>query len=100
MSTNVKNIDIICRYVDNFLFHRHVQVGRRMLEQVRSENLLVIFGGDEIGAIVSQDSRDSFDVIAECIIEAVRAPIILSNDKRSTSVFRSASRPIQTTSIR
>lgn len=58
-----------------------IEVAERMIEQVRTEDLLARFGGDEFGAFVRQESDDSIEALAHRIIEAVRKPITLSTGK-------------------
>ena len=58
-----------------------IEVAQRMMEQVRTEDLLARFGGDEFGAFVRQESDDSIEALAHRIIEAVGKPITLSTGK-------------------
>jgi len=58
------------------------EIGRRMMEQVRTEDLLARFGGDEFGAFVRQESDDSIEALAQRIINAVRKPITLSTGEK------------------
>lgn len=56
------------------------EIARRMEKQVRAEDLLARFGGDEFGVLVrqSESAQQSAEVLAKRIVEAVRAPITLS----------------------
>lgn len=54
------------------------EVARRMEKQVRAEDLLARFGGDEFGILLRQSFKESAEVLAKRIVEAVRAPITLS----------------------
>ena len=54
------------------------EVGYRMMEQVRAEDLLARFGGDEFGVLLRQSGDDAVDVIARRIIDVVSKPITLS----------------------
>lgn len=53
------------------------EVARRMEKQMRSEDLLARFGGDEFGVLLRQSVKESAESLAQRIIEAVRAPITL-----------------------
>ena len=54
------------------------EVGHRMMEQIRAEDLLARFGGDEFGLLLRQDGDDAVDALARRIIDTVNEPIKLS----------------------
>ena len=54
------------------------EVARRMEQQVRAEDLLARFGGDEFGLLLRRSVKGSADIFANRIAEAVRVPIALS----------------------
>lgn len=58
------------------------EVSRRMTKQVRSEDMLARFGGDEFGVFMRQSIEDPAESLAERIIEAVSAPITLSTGEK------------------
>ena len=55
------------------------EVARRLSQQVRAEDELARFGGDEFGVILRDASQDSAHKLAERIAEAVSEPIMLSS---------------------
>jgi diguanylate cyclase (GGDEF)-like protein len=55
------------------------EVARRLSQQVRTEDALARFGGDEFGVILRDASQDSALKLAERIAEAVSEPIMLSS---------------------
>ena len=55
------------------------EVARRLSQQVRTEDELARFGGDEFGVILRDASEDSAHKLAERIAEAVSEPIMLSS---------------------
>lgn len=54
------------------------EVGHRMSTQIRTEDLLARFGGDEFGILLRQSGDDSTETIARRIIDTVSKPITLS----------------------
>lgn len=54
------------------------EVGHRMMEQVRTEDLLARFGGDEFGILLRQDGDEAVNALARRIIDTVSEPIKLS----------------------
>ena len=58
------------------------EIGRRMMELVRTEDLLARFGGDEFCAFVRQESDDSLEALAQRIIAAVREPVTVSTGEK------------------
>lgn len=58
------------------------EVARRMKQQVRGEDLLSRFGGDEFGLLLRRSERGSAETFAHRITEAVRAPMKLSTGDR------------------
>ncbi len=54
------------------------ETSRRMEQQLRAEDMLARFGGDEFGVLLRQSKSDSAQLLAMRIIDAVRAPIKLS----------------------
>lgn len=54
------------------------EVARRMEKQVRAEDLLARFGGDEFGLLLRRNVKITADLLAKRIMEAVRVPILLS----------------------
>lgn len=63
------------------------EVARRMTKQVRAEDLLARFGGDEFGVFMRQSIEDPAESLAKRIVEAVSAPITLSTgDKVSVGI--------------
>lgn len=65
------------------------EVAQRLSQQVRAEDELARFGGDEFGVILRDASQDSAHKLAERIAEAVSKPIMLSSGE-ITSVGVSA----------
>ncbi len=63
------------------------EVSRRMMDQVRAEDLLARFGGDEFAVFMRQSEDDSVASLAKRITKVVSAPIILSTgDKVSVGI--------------
>jgi diguanylate cyclase (GGDEF)-like protein len=56
-----------------------IEVANRMNNQVRAEDLLARFGGDEFGVFMRKSSNISPESLAKRIINEVSAPITLSN---------------------
>lgn len=56
-----------------------IEVARRLSKQVRAEDLVARFGGNEFGAIVRQNTQDSLELLIKRIVQAVSKPILLSN---------------------
>ena len=54
------------------------EVARRMSDQVRAEDLLARFGGDEFAIFMRPSVKDTAESLAKRIVEAVSAPITLS----------------------
>lgn len=54
------------------------EVARRLAEQVRVEDVLARFGGDEFGVLIRDGDQDAAQTLARRITEAVSAPIALS----------------------
>lgn len=52
---------------------------RRLAQQVRTEDTLARFGGDEFGVIVRQTDKASAEVLARRITETVSVPVTLSD---------------------
>jgi len=59
-----------------------VEVARRLSKQVRAEDLVARFGGNEFGAIVRQNTQDSLALLIKRIVQAVSEPILLSNGEK------------------
>lgn len=59
-----------------------VEVARRLSAQVRAEDLVARFGGNEFGAIIRQNSQDSLELLIKRIVQAVSEPISLSNGQK------------------
>jgi diguanylate cyclase (GGDEF)-like protein len=57
------------------------QVSERMLAQLRTEDLVARLGGDEFGLLVRGDCDQYRETIASRMIQAVSAPMQLSNGK-------------------
>jgi diguanylate cyclase (GGDEF)-like protein len=54
------------------------EVGRRLKEQVRSEDTVSRLGGDEFGVITRNIAQDSAQLLVQRISQAVTAPVLLS----------------------
>lgn len=59
-----------------------VEVARRLSRQVRAEDLVARFAGDEFGAIIRQNSQDSLKLLIKRIVQAVSEPISLSSGEK------------------
>ncbi len=63
------------------------EVALRMQKQMRTEDLLARFSGDEFGVLLRQSTSDSAPLLARRIVSAVSAPIqLLSGDVVSVSI--------------
>ena len=63
------------------------EVGRRMANQVRAEDMLARLGGDEFGVFMRPSAEDPAESLATRIAEVVSAPITLSTgDKVSVGI--------------
>lgn len=60
------------------------EIARRLKAQVRSEDIVSRFGGDEFGVITRSASPDSARALAQRITEAVTLPIMLSTGDQVT----------------
>ena len=58
------------------------EVARRLAKEVRAEDLLSRFGGDEFGVFMRQSAEDSVESLVKRITDAVAEPIPLSSDER------------------
>lgn len=54
----------------------------RMTKQIRTEDLLARFGGDEFALFIRQSEADTVDSLARRIVDAVSAPITLSTGEK------------------
>jgi diguanylate cyclase (GGDEF)-like protein len=59
-----------------------IEVARRLSKQVRAEDLVARFGGNEFGAIVRQTTQDSLALLIKRIVQAVSEPILLSSGEK------------------
>jgi len=59
-----------------------IEVARRLSRQVRAEDLVARFGGNEFGAIVRQTTQDSLALLIKRIVQAVSEPILLSSGEK------------------
>lgn len=60
------------------------EAARRITKQVRTEDLLARLGGDEFGLFMRQSIEDSAQSLAQRIVDAVSAPIALSNGNQAS----------------
>ena len=58
------------------------EVARRMSSQVRAEDLLARFGGDEFAIFMRQSEDHSAETLARRIVDVVSAPITLSSGEK------------------
>jgi len=54
------------------------EIARRLAEQVREEDAVARFGGDEFGVVMRTSAQDSAQALAQRITKAVSAPIRIS----------------------
>jgi diguanylate cyclase (GGDEF)-like protein len=74
------------------------EVSRRIEKQLRAEDVLARFGGDEFGVLLRQTESDSTQVLTKRIIDAVRTPITLSTgDQVSVGISIGMATHIKTT---
>ena len=74
------------------------EVSRRMEKQLRAEDILARFGGDEFGVLLRHRESDSAQVLTKRIIDAVRTPITLSTgDQVSVGISIGMATHIKTT---
>lgn len=57
------------------------EVSRRMGKEIRAEDLLARFGGDEFGILMRQSDDNTSESLADRIVNAVQIPITLSTGK-------------------
>jgi len=57
------------------------EVSRRMMKQIRAEDLLARIGGDEFALFMRQSEGDTVESLAKRIAEVVSAPITLTSGK-------------------
>jgi diguanylate cyclase (GGDEF)-like protein len=55
------------------------EIARRLVEQVRTEDAVARFGGDEFGVIVHTSPTDSVQALSQRIFSAITAPMMLSS---------------------
>lgn len=55
------------------------EVARRLEDQIRAEDLLARFGGDEFGVLLRESSKESTELLIKRIFEVVSAPIKLAS---------------------